>query len=292
MIPFVLGLALILAAGVVPALMRRSSPSRRDALHRILIVFGCATALVGAARVLITHTPVSFAVQTTMPGGVWALVIDPLAAVFLLATLSVGAMCALFGTHDLALETASHDSNVPHAAWFTQLAFAVLLAAIAVVVAAGSVIVFLGAWEVMAISSYVLIITHHENADVRRSGLIYLIATHTATLALFAMFATWQSGAADWSFRALAVVAPSIGTGATTWILLLALVGFGFKAGLVPLHFWLPPAHSAAPSHVSALMSGVVIKTGIYGLLRVLLLLGGVPAWWGWLVLAIGVGSG
>ena len=75
-------------------------------------------------------------------------------------------------------------------------------------------------------------------------------------------------------------------------MLLLALVGFGFKAGFVPFHFWLPPAHAAAPSHVSALMSGVVIKTGIYGLLRVLLMLGGAPAWWGWIVLATGVASG
>ena len=75
-------------------------------------------------------------------------------------------------------------------------------------------------------------------------------------------------------------------------MLLLALVGFGFKAGFVPMHFWLPPAHAAAPSHVSALMSGIVIKTGIYGLLRVVLLLGGAPAWWGWIVLGLGIISG
>jgi formate hydrogenlyase subunit 3/multisubunit Na+/H+ antiporter MnhD subunit len=76
--------------------------------------------------------------------------------------------------------------------------------------------------------------------------------------------------------------------GTRTAILLFGLAGFGFKAGMVPLHIWLPPAHAAAPSHVSALMSGVVIKTGVYGLLRVLLLLGGAPAWWGWLVLIAG----
>ena len=75
-------------------------------------------------------------------------------------------------------------------------------------------------------------------------------------------------------------------------VLALALFGFGIKAGIVPLHFWLPDAHAAAPSHVSALFSGVMIKTGIYGLLRVLLLLGGAPAWWGWTVLGLGVVSG
>ena len=71
-------------------------------------------------------------------------------------------------------------------------------------------------------------------------------------------------------------------------VLCLALVGFGLKAGIVPLHVWLPDAHAAAPAHVSALMSGVVIKMGIYGLFRVVSLLGAPPAWWGWLVLALG----
>src|SRR5204863_346348 len=81
------------------------------------------------------------------------------------------------------------------------------------------------------------------------------------------------------SFDALAAASPALGDGGRAAVLLLALVGFGFKAGTVPFHFWLPPAHAAAPSHVSGLMSGLVIKTGIYGLLRVLLLLGGAPAW-------------
>src|SRR5207247_594793 len=83
--------------------------------------------------------------------------------------------------------------------------------------------------------------------------LIYLVATHTATLALFAMFATWGAAAADWSFDSLAANSPSLATGSTAAVLLLAVVGFGFKAGFVPMHFWLPPAHAAAPSHVSAL---------------------------------------
>src|SRR4030095_12226802 len=98
----------------------------------------------------------------------------------------------------------------------------------------------------------------------------------TATLALFAMFALWVgAGGLNWSFDALSAASPGLSDRARTAVLLLAFVGFGFTAGAVPVHFWLPPAHAAAPSHVSALMSGLVIKTGIYGLLRVLLLLGG-----------------
>jgi len=91
------------------------------------------------------------------------------------------------------------------------------------------------------------------------------VATHTGTLLLFVMFAVWSRGASDWSFASLAATRPSLVWGGGP-LFLLALAGFGVKAGVIPFHFWLPPAHAAAPSHVSALMSGVVIKTGVYGL--------------------------
>jgi hydrogenase-4 component B len=289
---FLVGLVLIVAGGVSTAFTRRSRRATADIPYQLLVGAGCALAVADAARVLTTGTPVTLAMHATMPGGDWRIGIDALSAVFLLALLGVGAMCAFYGTRDLADERDAHGGDMRRSTWFTQLAFAVLIAAIALVLAARTVVVFLGAWEIMAISSYVLIVTHHEDADVRRSGLIYLVATHTATLALFAMFAMWQAPASDWSFDALAAAAPSLNANAIATVLLLALVGFGFKAGVVPMHFWLPPAHASAPSHVSALMSGIVIKTGIYGLLRVLLLLGGAPAWWGWVVLGLGVASG
>jgi formate hydrogenlyase subunit 3/multisubunit Na+/H+ antiporter MnhD subunit len=289
---FLLGLVLIVAGGASTALTRRSRRASADIPYQLLVGAGCALAIVDAARVLATGTPRAAAMHATMPGGDWRIGIDALSAVFLLAVLAVGAMCAFSGTRDLADERDARAGDTARSTWFTQLAFSVLIAAIALVVAARTVVVFLGAWEIMAISSYVLIVTHHEDADVRRSGLIYLVATHTATLALFAMFALWQAPASDWSFDALASASPSLHANAIATVLLLALVGFGFKAGVVPMHFWLPPAHASAPSHVSALMSGIVIKTGIYGLLRVLLVLGGAPAWWGWVVLGLGVASG
>ena len=127
----------------------------------------------------------------------------------------------------------------------------------------------------------------HDRAEIRRAGLLYLVATHAATLALIGLFALWGSGARDLTFDALAARAPFLpahGSG----VIALAMIGFGLKAGIVPLHFWLPEAHAAAPSHVSALMSGVVIKTGIYGLLRVAALLGSPPAWWGWVLRSVG----
>src|SRR5439155_23998642 len=169
-------------------------------------------------------------------------------SVFALVILVVGLACSLFGTFYLAAE----DAHGP--VWFAHLSFAVLLVALLLVVSAHGVVVFLIAWELMAIGSYLLIVTDHDEAEVRRAGLIYLVTTHAATLALFAMFAAWVGqGGSDWSFDALAAASHGLSDRGRAAVLLLALVGFGFKAGAVPFHFWLPPAHAAAPSHVSGL---------------------------------------
>ncbi len=150
---------------------------------------------------------------------------------------------------------------------------------------------FLIAWEGMAVAAYLLVVLEHERREVRRAGMIYVVATHVGTLLLFALFAIWAGGASDLSFQTLAAH-PRFSAGRGAMILAVALIAFGLKAGAVPFHFWLPEAHAAAPAHVSALMSGVVIKMGIYGLMRTVVLFGSPPPWWGWVVLALGAVSG
>ncbi len=196
---FLLGLGLLLAAGVSAIASPPTSTAR--SLYQGLSIAGCIAAAIDAVRVLARDAPVTVSLSSTLPGGDWRLALDPLAAVFVLAVLVVGGACAIFGTH--VRETDEAGDARP--AGVTQLGFMVLLVAIALVVTAASVVAFLGAWEVMAISSYVLIVTNHEKADVRRAGLIYLVATHTATLSLFAMFAAWATAgsAADWTFESL-----------------------------------------------------------------------------------------
>jgi formate hydrogenlyase subunit 3/multisubunit Na+/H+ antiporter MnhD subunit len=199
--------------------------------------------------------------------------------------LGVGALATIFAAW--YLEGDRDHGAVPQA----RLGFAFLLVALSLVVTAQAVLFFLVAWELMALTCYFLIVFDHRHAAVRRAGLVYLVATHAATLLLVAMFGLWSRHAADFTFASLAAATGELGA-ARSLLLGLGLVAFGLKAGLVPLHFWLPEAHASAPSHVSAVMSGVMIKVGIYGLLRMLALLGAPPAWWGWTALILGAASG
>ena len=156
------------------------------------------------------------------------------------------------------------------------------------VVVARTALLFLMAWEVMSVAAYCLVTFEHEKAEVRQAGWVYLIATHLGVAFLFAAFVllgrlSWQPGLRRRSARRRR---PRAGP---PLVFLLALVGFGAKAGFVPFHVWLPEAHPAAPSHVSALMSGVMIKMGLYGLLRVLTFLGPPAPWWGLTLAGLGL---
>jgi hydrogenase-4 component B len=276
--PYFAGLFLLIAAAVAGGVPVRRAV--RAPAFILLIMVGAVTAAVPALRVLATGAPLTARVASSLPGGDWVFGIDPLSAVFLLAVLGIGATTAVFGIFYTV------DSHAPGAGHHGHTVFALLVAALAVLVTAQTVTLFLCAWECMAIGTYLLILTEDTHADARRAGLIYLVATHAGTLALFGMFACMTRGAADWSFATIAA-GHSAGSAA---VFALALVGFGVKAGLVPLHFWLPSAHAAAPTPASALLSGVVIKMGVYGLLRVASL-AVAPEWWGWMVLGLGVSS-
>jgi len=155
------------------------------------------------------------------------------------------------------------------------------------VVVARNGVLFLMSWELMSLASFFLVTLEDEKESVRRAGWIYLIAMHLGTAFLLAMFLLLGQNAASLDFERLSTAAAPSGV-----FFLLAVIGFGTKAGFIPMHVWLPEAHPAAPSHVSAVMSGVMIKTGIYGLLRILTLLGPPAAWWGWTLVAIGIVSG
>jgi len=170
------------------------------------------------------------------------------------------------------------------------LQYHTFLAAMACVLIADDAYIFMVAWETMALASFFLVTTDHRIPEIRRAGFLYLLIAHIGALAILLCFGVLQGETGDYTFDAMRSVTlqaawPSIA-------FLLALAGFGAKAGLLPLHVWLPEAHPAAPSPVSALMSGVMLKTAIYGLLRVTFdLLAGQLWWWGVLALVLGLAT-
>jgi hydrogenase-4 component B len=167
------------------------------------------------------------------------------------------------------------------------LQYHLFLASMGFVLLADDAYAFMVAWETMALSSYFLVTTQHGIPEIRRAGFLYLLIAHVGAIAILLSFGVMQGGSWQFTFDAMraAHLAPSWAAAA----FLLALFGFGAKAGLVPLHVWLPEAHPAAPSPVSALMSGVMLKTAVYGVLRVTFDLLGNPQWW-WGLVLLGIG--
>ena len=164
------------------------------------------------------------------------------------------------------------------------------LASMAFVLIADDAYLFMVTWESMALSSYFLVTTEHHNEQNRKAGFIYLLIAHLGAISILLSFGVLHGGHGDYTFDALRRAELS-GIWATI-AFLLAFFGFGAKAGMLPLHAWLPEAHPAAPSPVSALMSGVMLKTAIYGMIRVIYdLIGGIRWEWGLTVLLFGAAT-
>jgi len=158
------------------------------------------------------------------------------------------------------------------------------------VVSSSNAVLFLVAWEVMSVASYFLVIYDNNNPKNVKAGLVYLVMTHVATAFIIILFLILFKFTGSFDFEIIKLTQATIPAYIKDIVFVLALIGFGTKAGIIPVHIWLPSAHPAAPSHVSALMSGVMIKTGIFMMIRMFLdILQPVPVWWGYTVLIIGV---
>jgi hydrogenase-4 component B len=167
------------------------------------------------------------------------------------------------------------------------LEYHVFLAAMAMVLLADDAYAFMVSWEMMALASFFLVTTNHRIPEIQRAGYLYLLVAHIGAIAILLCFGVLQANTGDYTFANMRLqqLSPFWASAA----FLLALFGFGAKAGILPLHIWLPEAHPAAPSPVSALMSGVMLKTAIYGLVRVSFDLLHAPIWW-WGVAAMVLG--
>jgi hydrogenase-4 component B len=219
-----------------------------------------------------------------VPGAEFDVAVDGLSALFLVPIFLVSLLGGVYGL--------SYWKRTDHAdnGRKLRLFYGVLTAGMALLVIARNSVLFLVGWEVMALAAFFLVTTEDTEPAVRDTGWIYFVATHTATLALFALFALLRAAGGSFTLQPLAPGA--LTPGQATAVFVLAVVGFGIKAGIMPLHVWLPSSHAIAPSHVSAIMSGVILKMGIYGLVRVLSLIPEPPLEWGATVLGLGVVSG
>lgn len=281
------GVLLLICAWLLLGLMGWLRPHSIRFIARVLFPIGalvCLSVGVLAANFLATgHAPESLILPVGLPDLPFHLRLDPLSAFFLL-------VLGLAGTGISTFAAGYFRSGEGTAPALLGLHYHVFLAAMAMVILADDAYLFMVAWETMALSSYFLVTSHHRIPEIRSAGFLYLIMAHIGAICILLSFGVLQGG--SWQFTFDAMRSASLTPFLATTAFLLALLGFGAKAGLAPLHVWLPEAHPAAPSPVSAMMSGLMLKTAIYGMLRISFdLLHLKLWWWGVLMLVLGLFS-
>jgi hydrogenase-4 component B len=269
--------ALLLATGVAAPALRAEATrlvyGASAALAAILLLIALGRLLAGGSGVLSLVLPLG------LPWIGAHLRLDALAAFFLVVVNLGGAAAAVYG-----LGYGTHEPAPARVLPF----FPAFLAGMNLVVLADDAFTFLLAWEFMSLGSWALVMAHHREPGNAHAGYVYLVMASFGTLALLLAFGLLAGPSGGYAFAAIRSAA--LPQGLSALVLLLVLLGAGSKAGLVPLHVWLPLAHPAAPSHVSALMSGVMTKVAVYGFVRIVFDLLGPPAWW-WSVVVLILGA-
>ena len=272
---------------VIPALfllLGRSQTLRRAISIAMLLLLGVGTAAAAVGFWGGAGFGADLSAVSPLP---FALTVDRLSAFFLFLICAVSIPVVLFSTSYVERH---YEGMRRQVLWASLPLF---IGSMAVVVTASTAFAFLVGWELMTLFSAGLILIDGDEGDRRHSVFIYLVMMHAGAAAVAASFFLFIAHAPGLDFAAMRSAAPGMGAGLRTAIFLLSFVGFGPQAGIIPLHLWLPRAHPIAPSPVSALMSGVMLKTAIYGMVRFTFdFLGTGPAWWGYLLLAAGALSG
>ena len=262
-------IATLLATGVAALALAR----RRVASALVYGISLGATSVAFSAALASLLAPAALGGSLTLPVGLpWLgahFRLDALASFFLLVVNLGGAAASLFG-----LGYGRHEESPGRVLPF----FPAFLAGMNLVVLAADAFTFLFAWEFMSLSSWALVMAHHRRPGNAAAGYLYLLMASFGTLALILAFGLLAGPTGGYSFEAIRLAPPAATISGV--VLVLVLIGAGSKAGLVPLHVWLPLAHPAAPTHVSALMSGVMTKVAVYGFVRIVFDLLGPPAWW------------
>ena len=271
---------LVLAGGLIAPFMHR-----RFALMKwvfvLLAASGCLLGFIDATARLLNSgvDQASFDFLIFFPV---TLKIDGLSSFFIMTIFAICFFAVIYSFHYM---------NKPDKAFrvsINYLFFSLLIISMALVAASDNMIAFMVFWELMSLSSFFLVIYDYESPENLKAGYIYFVFSHVGALFILASFGVIYGYSGSFNFGGAALMPPI----AQVCAFILAFIGFGSKAGVFPFHFWLPYAHPAAPSHISAVMSGVMIKTGIYGILKMYILIGSTMPLFGEIVLLAGVVSG
>jgi len=266
--------------GVVSALLTSGNPKLTNIVSHGMATLGCLAAIVLAVSVFIEGSQ-TLAFDLGAPLGLIKVRLDALASFFLLTFGVVGTAASIY---------AIGYSREYYACRYTQLVslYNLFLLSIVLVLTISQVVAFIIVWELMTVVSFFLVNHEYEKSSNTKAAYLYILMTHVGTAFITIAFLLLASASNTLDFELLKTGAMS--ESLRSIVFLCALLGFGTKAGVIPMHIWLPEAHPAAPSHVSALMSGIMIKTAIYGMSRFFLeFLGTGPEWWGHLVLVLAI---
>jgi hydrogenase-4 component B len=271
-------------AGAIACLCLSRHPAAARQTGCTAALAGSLFELAGAAGALILGGIAPFALPFGNPFFSLTVRVDPLAAYFILILAILSSAVALYSFGYLRPMEGRRDLGA------FGFFFNFLLLSLALVFTAGNAFLFLTAWEVMALSAFCLVSFEHEKKEARHAGVLFLIMSHAGTGLLLIAFLVLASASGSLEFSSFHLLASTMASAQQGAVFFLFLLGFGVKAGIIPIHIWLPEAHPVAPSNVSALMSGIVIKSGIYGMARVFFdFYGPPPLWMGTVVLALGL---
>ncbi|MFO1352306.1 MAG: hydrogenase 4 subunit B [Gammaproteobacteria bacterium] len=263
------------------AVAAQAWPQRSRAVYGAALALSALLLLLSGIHLLTAAAPATLVLPLGLPWLGAHFRLDALAAFFLVVINLGGVMASLY-----AIGYGQHE----HAPGRVLPFFPLFLAGMNLVLLADDAFTFLLSWEFMSLSSWALVVAHHREPANTRAGFVYLLMAGFGTFALLLAFGLLAGAEGGYAFAAIRAAQYAPATAA--WVFLLALIGAGSKAGIAPLHAWLPLAHPAAPSHVSALMSGVMTKVALYGLIRIVFDLLGEPAWWwGEILLVLGGAS-
>lgn len=279
---FIALVAFFIVTAIGAVLLRRND-SLANAWSGVLAIIGSAWGILFSLTSMILGKNMSFAIEpSSFPLLSISFHIDTLSAFFIFVISLIALFCSFY-----SLGYVKHyfgKYNIGALGFFYNL----FIAGMFLVVTASNGLFFLIAWEIMSLASYFLVIYDKNDEENVKAGFLYLVMTHVGTAFIILALILCYKYTGSFDFDAIKAGALMIPLMAKNLIFVFALIGFGTKAGIIPFHIWLPAAHPAAPSHVSALMSGVMIKTGIYMLIRLFLdLLSPLPTWWGPVILVI-----